>query len=130
MKNTFNSNNSEIVRNTAYITRHTNATVLDSTKREATIMQYRISRLANKLITVYASPSELTCTNHSSWSPVDAALMRALIIQGIPKHTRMSKVFDPMLLETAIDPWKTGNKACTIKCFSGNLLILIWPDLF
>ena len=61
-------------------------------------------RLANKLITVYASPSELTCTNHSDCSPFVAARNSAFIIHGMPKHTNMSKVFDPMLLETAIEP--------------------------
>jgi hypothetical protein len=30
--------------------------------------------------------------------------MTALMIQGRPRQTRMSNVFDPMLFDTAIDP--------------------------
>ena len=104
MKKTFNSNKSEIVKNTAYITRQTNATVLDKTNLDASNIQQRTQRLANKLITVQASPSEFTCTNHSEWCPLDDALTRAFIIHGIPKHTKISKVLDPMLFETAIEP--------------------------
>ena len=39
MKKTFNSNKSEIVKNTAYITRQTNATVLDKTNLDASNIQ-------------------------------------------------------------------------------------------